>query len=239
MRLSGGMNSTDRCRPGPRAPTQFPPCGLGHRLADALGTAEPASAEGEEPLPAPSRFRRDEVASPTATKASPTTAMYATSKPAWRIGPRCRDARVIAMACSTSGSTSSAISRRPSRRRSSRGMVALDVRLAQQCGQPAACLEHVHLGRRVRAARGLRHLHSAAGPRSSEAPLPLAAGEGGGGARRPDRGLRPRSWRGGARRPRRVSRRRWRRTARTAMRIATRRTQASGRSFVEILAQCM
>ena len=45
------MNSSDRCRPGPRAPTQFPPCGLGHRLDDAVGTAEPASADGEELLP--------------------------------------------------------------------------------------------------------------------------------------------------------------------------------------------
>src|SRR5688500_13593016 len=154
----GGMNSTDRCRPGPRAPTQLPPSGWGHRLAGALGTAEPDSAEGEELLPTRSRSTRDEVANPTATMASPTTATYATSIPARRMGPRGRAARASSIARSTSGSTSFAISWRPSRRRSSRGMVALAGLLAQQRGQPAACLEHVHLGRGVRATKDLRHL---------------------------------------------------------------------------------
>ena len=57
-----------------------------------------------------------------------------------------------------SGSTSSEISRRPFRRRSSSGMVALTIRLAQQRSQASTCLEDVHLGRRVGAVQDLRHL---------------------------------------------------------------------------------
>ena len=58
-------------------------------------------------------------------------------------------------------------------------------------GQPAARLEHVRLGRRMRTAEDRCHLGSKPSPRSSEGRSPRAAVEGEDGGRQPDRGSRP------------------------------------------------
>src|SRR3970040_2695970 len=148
------MNSSDRCAPGSSGPAQVGSSGSLQTLADGEAASPAPPGVGDMPKRSTSKD------APTPITAMPSTAAaaYASTVPARRTGDGALAEVARWKPRSTSGSTSSAIRRGPSRRRSSIGLPALAFRLAEQGGQAQARLEDVHLGRGVRAAQDLCHL---------------------------------------------------------------------------------